>query len=315
MADRRHDVISCSGIARLGGDDFDEILLDLALGQAAIRDVPDAARSRLLQECREKKEGLNPNSRRIAIDLDREVDGAGETLVSTSDFYERCRPLVERTIRETERALGTDSEAISLASVSAVYHVGGSSSLPVVGRLLRERFGRLVRKSPYPHASTAIGLAIAADRAAGYQIRERFTRHFGVWREAEGGRSVAFDVLFPKDTPLPVNGHDSLICSRRYHPAHNVGRFRYLECSRVNGGGQPAGDITPWDEIGFPFDPALQNGSDLGEVPVARSAPEGQEIEERYQCDQNGIIRVDIISHTTGYRRSYLLHGGGQRRF
>jgi molecular chaperone DnaK (HSP70) len=310
MADRQHEVISSSGITRLGGDDFDAILLDLALGQASIQEVSDDARSRLLQECREKKEGLHPNTRRIVIDLDREIEGAGEAVVSASDFYERCRPLVEETIQETDRALESVSEPITLASVSAIYQVGGSSSLPVVGRLLRERYGRLVRRSPYPHASTAIGLAIAADRDAGYQLRERFTRHFGVWREAEAGRSVAFDVLFPKDTALPENGHGSLVCSRRYHPAHNVGRFRYLECSRVNGGGQPAGDITPWDEIAFPFDPALQNGSDVGDIAVARSAPEGLEIEERYQCDQNGIIRVDIASHTSGYSRSFLLHGG-----
>ena len=42
---------------------------------------------------------------------------------------------------------------------AAVYLVGGSSDLPLVSRLLRERYGRQVRRSPHPHAATAIGLA------------------------------------------------------------------------------------------------------------------------------------------------------------
>jgi hypothetical protein len=47
--------------------------------------------------------------------------------------------------------------------VAALYVVGGASALPLGARVLRERYGRKVRTSPYPHVSTAIGLAIAAD--------------------------------------------------------------------------------------------------------------------------------------------------------
>ena len=197
MAERRHEVLSSEGITRLGGDDFDRVLLELALDAAGIRDLSEEARRRLLEECREKKEGLHPNTRRVAIDLGRALDGAGEVVVSTAEFYERCRPLVEHTIEAVERTVQAASPGVlDWSSVAAVYLVGGSSDLPIVARLLRERYGRLVRKSPYPHASAAIGLAIAADGAAGYQLRERFTRHFGVWREAGGGREVTFDVLF-----------------------------------------------------------------------------------------------------------------------
>jgi molecular chaperone DnaK (HSP70) len=91
-------------------------------------------------------------------------------------------------------------------AVAALYVVGGASALPLVARVLRERYGRKVRTSPYPHASTAIGLAIAADQDAGYQLRERFTRHFGVWREAEDGRAIAFDRVFAKDSHVAGPG-------------------------------------------------------------------------------------------------------------
>ena len=197
MAARRHEVVRSAGIVQLGGDDVDGLLLELALEQAGGQDWTAAERVRLLEECREKKEGLHPNTRRLAVDLARRREEAGTVVVSTSAFYERCQPLVERTLATLEEAM----QGLDWGTVAALYVVGGASALPVVARLLRERYGRKVRTSPYPHAATAIGLAIAADQEAGYELRERFTRHFGVWREAEDGRAVAFDVVFAKDRP------------------------------------------------------------------------------------------------------------------
>lgn len=311
VAERRHEVVSSDGIARLGGDDFDRLLLDLALEQAGIRNLPPRATYDLLEECREKKEGLHPNTRKVAIELGRAIEGAGEVVVNISDFYERCRPLVEQTVDALESAMEKtppDAE-IDWRSVAAIYLVGGSSDLPIVARVLRNQYGRRVRKSPYPHAATAIGLAIAADSSAGYSLRERFTRHFGVWREAEEGKSVTLDVLFEKDTPLPASRGETLTRSRAYRPAHNIGHFRYLECSRLSDQGQPSGDITPWDEIFFPFDPELQNEAHLESISIARADLAEQLIEELYSCTKNGIIEVAIINHTTGCQRSYRIRG------
>ena len=314
IAERRHEVVSSEGIARLGGDDFDQLLLDLALNRAGVGEVAEPQRFRLLEECREKKEGLHPNTRKIAIDLGRALEGAGEVIVNVNDFYERCRPLVEQTVEAVERVMQHSPAGAELdwSSVAAVYLVGGSSDLPVVARLLRERYGRQVRKSPYPHAATAIGLAIAADSEAGYSLRERFTRHFGVWREAEDGRAVMLDVLFEKDTLLPEKGQAKLTRSRLYQPVHNVGHFRYLECGRVDERGQPTGDITPWQAIHFPFDPGLQDESQLERIPIIRAHLNGQLSEERYECDEHGIIEVNIINHSTQYCRGYRLRGKGK---
>jgi actin-like ATPase involved in cell morphogenesis len=310
MAERRHEVVRSEGIAQLGGDDFDHLLLDLALEQASVPPLTVPQRFRLLEECREKKEGLHPNTRRIAIDLGRALEGAGEVVVSTGAFYERCRPLVEHTIAALEHAAqGPAHQAPDWGAVAAIYMVGGASALPSVARLLRERYGRLVRKSPYPHAATAIGLAIAADQEAGYQLRERFTRHFGVWREAEDGRSVAFDVLFAKDSVLPAPGEARLTRSRWYRPTHNVGHFRYLECSQLTDTGEPGGDLTPWDEVYFPFDPHLQEAENLPEIAITRTPMSEQWIEERYACDAHGIIEVEIMNHTHPCDRRYRLRG------
>jgi len=197
--------------------------------------------------------------------------------------------------------------------VAALYVVGGASALPLVARVLRERYGRKVRTSPYPHAATAIGLAIAADQDAGYQLQERFTRHFGVWREAEDGRAVAFDVVFAKDSVLPAPGEAPLICTRRYQPTHNIGHFRYLECSQLTDTGVPAGDLTPWDEVYFPFVPPLHAVDNLQAIPVTCLEREGPWIEERYTCDAHGIIAVEMQNQTCHYARRYHLRGSASR--
>jgi molecular chaperone DnaK (HSP70) len=311
LVERDHEVLSSEGIARLGGDNFDIILLDLALKEAGIDEVSDAALIRLLEECRHKKESLHPNTRRITIDLGQGLEGAGEVAVAVNDFYNECRPLVESTIEAMEQVMEKSARAagFDLHESAAVYLVGGSSDLPLVARLLRERYGRQVRRSPYPHAATAIGLAIAADTEAGYKLRERFTRNFGVWRERDDGRSIAFDVLFEKDTPLPAKGDPPLRRVRRYAPAHNAGYFRYLECGRVDKAGQPQGDIAPWDEIIFPFDPKLQTDNGLKDASVTRGHPRGNIVEEVYSCDHNGIIEVEIADVTNHFSRRYRLRG------
>jgi hypothetical protein len=303
MAARRHEVVRSAGIAQLGGDDVDTLLLDLALAQAGGQDWTAAERARLLEECREKKEGLHPNTRRLAIDLERGREGTGTVVVSTSAFYERCQPLMERTLATVEEAM----QGLDWGTVAALYVVGGASALPLVGRLLRERYGRKVRTSPYPHAATAIGLAIAADQDAGYQLQERFTRHFGVWREAEDGRAVAFDVVFAKGSVLPAPGETPLTCTRRYQPTHNIGHFRYLECSQLTATGDPTGDLTPWDEVYFPFLPPLHEGGTLPTVPITRLECEAPWIGERYTCDAHGIIAVEMQNETCHYARRYHL--------
>ncbi len=306
MLDQQHEVLASDGIGWLGGDDFDRILLDLALARAGITDLAAEAHLSLLEECREKKEGLHPNTRKVAIDLGRALPGLAEVIVSTSDYYDHCRPLVEKTIVATEQALA-GTTGIDWHSVASVYMVGGSSDLPIVARTLRERYGRQLRRSPYPHAATAIGLAIAADAEAGYQVSEHFTRHFGVWREADGGKSVMLDIIFPKETALPAAGQ-KLQCVRRYHPAHNLGHFRFVECGSVDEHGQPTGDITVWDEIRFPFTAELEKENLLSMISVQRMRPSNELIEEIYSCDEHGIIEVQIINQATRHQRTSMLH-------
>ena len=79
LGETEHIVIATDGIAGLGGEDFDGILADLALelsGRSASA-LSHYQSNQLLEECREKKESLNPNTRKLTIDLERVQSGVG----------------------------------------------------------------------------------------------------------------------------------------------------------------------------------------------------------------------------------------------
>ena len=308
MEDDTHTVIASAGLAELGGDDFDEILANLALetaGRTLEREsLTDAGVFHLLEECRERKEALNPNTRRIVVDLERVHEGWGEVSIGVAPYYERCRPLTERTAEVVKDMLAAYPDR----SIDTLYVTGGGSELPAVARVLKESFGRAVQRSAYMRSATAIGLAISADASSGYVLRDRFARHFGVWRESDHGRAVTFDVLFPRGLELPRRGAPPLRVVRSYRPAHNIGHFRYVEAARIGEDGQPSGDLTIWDDIQFPFDPALRTAGDLTLVDVSRNGEgAGCEVEEEYCCDSSGIVKVTIHNRSTAYRREYTL--------
>jgi molecular chaperone DnaK (HSP70) len=308
LDDQLHTILASEGIPALGGDDFDDLLAGQALDAAGIATVERDTLTqsevfRLHEECRQKKEALHPNTRRISIDLEQVREGWPAVSIPVADFQERCQPLIDETVHAVEDLLAAHPH-----TVEAIYVTGGASELPLVARALREVFGRKVRRSSYTQSATAIGLAIQADQQAGYQLRERFTRFFGVWRETEAGRTIVFDPLFTKGTPLPGPGEVPLAVTRSYQPAHNIGHFRYLECSHIAPGGRPAGDVTIWDEILYLFDPVLRDTDDLTNEAVYRFASTPRlDIVETYECDSAGAVTVTIANRTAGYERSYRL--------
>ncbi len=322
---QRHEVIASEGISRLGGDDFDELLMGAALSQPAlavslqkrfslaasgivVASLTSSFRPRLLHLCREAKEGINPNTRKIMVDFGQISHEADAVLVPIPQFYDNCRPLILKTIQLTQSVLESvlQESGPDLKTLACVYLVGGSCDLPILARSLREHFGKRVRRSPYPSAATAVGLALTADHESGYTLEERFSRFFGVWRESDDGFRISFDPIFAKETALPRPGQPPLVASRRYHPVHNVGHFRFLECGNLSPQREPCGDIISWEEVFFPFDPSLKAVNRLDEVSVKRW-PEARTIwaEEVYQCDAQGIIQVSISNQTAGYTNIY----------
>ncbi|MEZ4315673.1 MAG: Hsp70 family protein, partial [Polyangiaceae bacterium] len=313
LSGRHHDAVATAGLNHLGGDDFDAVLADVVLSSVKLdrKELPRRAQALLLDQCREAKERLNPSSRRIAIDLEAVLGDAApqaEVTIAVQDFYEAATPLVERTIVAMQPVMVKldDNVDAAMTEIAGIYVVGGASALPVVPRVLRERFGRRVHRSPYPSGAIAIGLAIAADEEAGFEISDRLSRHFGVFREGRGGEEVVFDPIFDREERIPSQGEGRSVIPRVYRAAHNVGRYRFVECAALDERGVPIGDITAYGDVLFPFDPLLRReGLDLGGVPIRRMMREGPLIQEKYSVTEHGLVKVTITDLETGYERAF----------
>lgn len=315
LQDRRFELITSEGISELGGDDFDAAILRVALRHVGLSEteMSSVARTRLLELCRVAKETIGPASRRLLIELSRVLPDAPDALLDLSDVYAETQPLVERTLALLDRVFaslsgfGIDPE--NPRELGAVYLVGGATAFPPVTRALRERYKRKVQLAPQAHAATALGLAIAADPRAELFVREAVTRHFGVWREGDAGRDKVFDPILRKGV-LPDG--DAFVIERCYRPQHAVGHLRFLECSELSDGGQPGGDLTPWGDIYFPYDPALRGVSDLAAA-AAERRPElwDEEIVERYRYCADGTVTIAIENRTRGYAQHFVLGAPG----
>ena len=302
MAGKTNEVVTSEGVRRLGGDDFDEAILAAVLARIGAPAPEGDARDLLLEECARQKEAAGPNTKKLVLDLSA-LDLAPIAL-PIEEVWEACAPLVERTIAATEPVLAAAD--VEEGELAGVYVVGGAGAFPLVGRRLKERFGeKRVKRSPHPFAATAVGLALFLDGEAGYALTDRLTRHFGVFREAEAGEEVVFDPVFPKDLPLPARGGAPLTAIRRYRAAHDVGHFRFVECSRIVEG-RPDGDVTPWGGLAFPFLPELRGA--LLEAGAARRLPEpGPDVEEVYSCTDGGAVEVTLRVPSDGFSRTFRL--------
>lgn len=307
MTGHANEVVISEGIQRLGGDDFDEAIVELVAAGVDLPGLDAGARDLLAEECAARKEAVGPQTRRFLVDLspfDRPPFSC-----PIDDVYSVCAPLVDRTMELLDRVLrdpARDREDVDLSEVAGIYVVGGAGGFPLVSRMLRSNFGeKRVKRSPHPFAATAIGLAVFLDKESGFALSERFSRNFGVFREAESGAGVVFDPIVCKDVSLPADGQSPLVVKRKYRAAHNIGRFRFVECSRLVNG-RPDGDVTPYDPVLFPFDPALHDRDDLVRQPVGR-CKDGPEVEERYVIAPGGAVEVTLTTHPAGFERTFRL--------
>jgi molecular chaperone DnaK len=305
MTGRLNEVVFSEGIQRLGGDDFDATILKLVRKGAGLRRLPAGTRDLLLEDCAVRKEAVGPNTRRLLVDLT--AVGKPPFSCPIDDVYAACAPLVDKTIAALPRVLHDQAGGdIDWSEVAGIYVVGGAGSFPLVARTLRTAFDeKRVKRSLHPFAATAIGLAAFLDREAGFALSERLSRYFGVFREARAGEDVCFDPIVPKGFALPTAGQPPFVVTRTYRAAHNIGHFRFVECSRLRNG-NPDGDVTPYEPVIFPFDPDLDDDQDLPRRPVRRR-DDGPDVEERYVITPGGAVEVTLTTRPAQKSRTFRL--------
>ena len=312
MTGKSHDAVATAGSNQLGGDDFDALLANLVCETAGSsrRGLPRRALALLADQCREAKERLNPNSRRIVIDLESclgEPAPAPEVTVSVADYYDICVPLVQRSIEAMAPVMARLECANDdpWPSSPASTWWAAPARCPSSAASLRELFGRRVHRSPYPSAAIAIGLAIAGDEDAGFRSPTGSRATSASSARDRAAREVTFDSIFSRDARIPSAGEAPLVHRRVYRAAHNVGRYRFVECAALDPHGVPLGDITAYGDVFFPFDREVRGARDLAAVPVRRMYHEGPLIQEEYAITHLGIVRVTIKDLETGYERAY----------
>jgi len=287
-----YTVLSSAGIENLGGDDFDDVLArmfcdKLKLDFDALS--PFHRTLLLMQSCREKERLSAGQSKNLTLDPE-EIGLPGSAVkITAAAFEKRLTELIEPAVDKlAEVVKHSDAE-----EVETIYLVGGSSRLPVVGKLIARRFPKIkLFTTDKPFSATAMGAAIHSAEAM--RVHDVFARHFGVIRLADHGTREVFAPVFHAGLRLPARGESPISSNIRYRPHHNIGRLRYLECTSVDAHGKPADGLRAWSEILFPYDPAIAMNEDLGATPVRSHDDLATEAMETYTCDSDGIITVQI---------------------
>lgn len=167
------EVLASHGDTKLGGDDFDDALMEHL--QGAFTEATGApveglrARARLLRAAEEAKIRLSTEPFvRVMEEALVEIDGVPLHLdveVSRHEYEHLIEPLLERTRRSAQAAL---REAGVLArDLDDVLLVGGSSRTPRVRQILFSMLGREARMDVDPDLAVALGAGLQAARLAG----------------------------------------------------------------------------------------------------------------------------------------------------
>jgi molecular chaperone DnaK len=171
------EVLASHGDTQLGGDDFDELLLNklcdhfLTQHQMDLRENR-TSKARVLRAAEGAKRQLSDHAfTRVEEEFIAEKDGVPLHMsieISRGEFEDLIRPLIDRTMDCLQRAL--DDAHLTAAQIDRVVLVGGSTRTPMIGDLLESRLGRPARKDINPDLCVAMGAAVQAAMIAGESV-------------------------------------------------------------------------------------------------------------------------------------------------
>jgi molecular chaperone DnaK len=213
------EILASHGDTHLGGDDFDQKLLDFVCDRFQTQHEIDlrgslVARSRVLHAVEEAKKTLSFEPiARIEEEFIAEKDGVPLHLkqeIDRLDYEELIEPLLARTLICLDQSLS--DARLQANQIDKVVLVGGATRTPMVHHLLEERLGRPVHAEIEPDLAVAMGAAVQGGLIAGVDVGPvlvDITPHtLGI--EALGmlhgiPSPHAFSPIIERNTPLPAS--------------------------------------------------------------------------------------------------------------
>ncbi len=174
ITDGVFEVKSTSGNNRLGGDDFDEALInyliDLFKAETGIDISSDLMAVQRLKETAEKTKielssALTSEVHLPFLTADQSGPKHLETTITRAQFNDLTAHLVEATTGPLTQAL--DDAQVSAEEIESIILVGGSTRIPAVQDMIRRFFQKEPSKSVNPDEAVALGAAIQASILAG----------------------------------------------------------------------------------------------------------------------------------------------------
>jgi len=288
LGDGVFEVKSTNGDTHLGGDDFDQVLIDHLADHFKSQENIDLRKDPMalqrLKEASEKAkiELSSSNETEINLPYITAVDGVPKHLVlkvTRSKFEQLADRLIQATLRPCEMAL--KDAGLSKNDIDEVILVGGSTRIPKIQQVVEEFFGKKPNRGVNPDEVVAIGAAIQGGVLTG-EVKDVLlldVTPLSMGIETMGG---VYDVVIESNSTIPIKKSKTYSTAADQQPS--------VEIHILQGERPMAKDNR---SVGrFILD---------GIPPAPRGVPQ---IEVTFDIDANGILNVSAMDKGTGKKQN-----------
>lgn len=276
LGDGVFEVLSTAGDNRLGGDDFDQVIIDFLVAEFKKENGLDLSNDKMamqrLKDAAEKakKDLSGVSSTQISLPFISAGEAGPlhlEVTLSRAKFEDLSRELVERTMGPTRQAM--KDAGLSNSDIDEVLLVGGSTRIPAVQEAIKKELGKEPNKGVNPDEVVAMGAAIQGGVLTGdvQDIVLLDVTPLSLGIETMGGVST---VLIERNTTIPTSKSQVFSTAADNQPA--------VDIHVLQGERQMAADNKTLGRF------------QLTDIPPA---PRGMpQIEVTFDIDKNGIVNV-----------------------